>query len=198
MNQFLRATPWLLHYSRLLVALLLLMFSFMDLSPATVVALCLYATISDAACGIICRRTSRRHKDLLQLDTKIDTIFWFCCLFYLCLHRPDFLKEHITGFFVLVFSELFLILFGLLRFRERIAFHTVLSRLWSLLMLWCFTELVYGRPAVLSFSIVFWCGVAAQLEVFAIVCLLRKNVIRIPGIIRAIRCRNGTSPAKAL
>lgn len=191
MKQLLRSLPWLLHYSRLLVAVLLLVFAFMDLSPAVIIAVCAYSTICDILCGIIARRESRQHKDLLQLDTKIDTIFWFSCLFYLCAHRHDFLKEHIAGFFILVFSELFIILFGLLRFRERISFHTVLSRLWSLLLLWCFTELVYGRPAVLSFSLVLWCGVVAQLEIVAIACIIRKNTIYVPGIIRAIRYRNG-------
>jgi hypothetical protein len=191
MKSFLRTIPWLLQYSRLLAAVLMLMFAFMDLSPATIMALCGYAIGSDILCGIAARRESRQHKDLLQLDTKIDTIFWFCCLFYLCVHRHDFLKEHIAGFFILVFSELFIILFGLLRFRERISFHTFLSRLWSLLLVWCFTELVYGRPAVLSFSLVFWCGLVVQLEIVAIACIIRKNTVPVPGIIRAIRYRKG-------
>lgn len=191
MKSLLRTIPWLLQYSRLLAAVLMLMFAFMDLSPATIMALCGYAIGSDILCGIAARRESRQHKDLLQLDTKIDTIFWFCCLFYLCVHRHDFLKEHIAGFFILVFSELFIILFGLLRFRERISFHTFLSRPWSLLLVWCFTELVYGRPAVLSFSLMFWCGLVVQLEIVAIACIIRKNTIPVPGIIRAIRYRKG-------
>lgn len=191
MKSLLRTIPWLLQYSRLLAAVLMLMFAFMDLSPATIMALCGYAIGSDILCGIAARRESRQHKDLLQLDTKIDTIFWFCCLFYLCVHRHDFLKEHIAGFFILVFSELFIILFGLLRFRERISFHTFLSRLWSLLLVWCFTELVYGRPAVLSFSLVFWCGLVVQLEIVAIACIIRKNTVPVPGIIRTIRYRKG-------
>jgi hypothetical protein len=187
MKQLLRTIPWLLQYSRLLVAVLLLMFSFMDLSPAAIVALCLYAMLSDVICGIMTRGESRRDKDLLQFDTKIDTIFWFSCLFYLCIYRHDFLKNHIAGFFVLVFSELFIILFGLLRFRERISYHTVLSRCWTVALLWCFIELVYGRSASLSFSVVLWCGVIVQLEILAIACILRQNVIHVPGIVRAIR-----------
>ncbi len=191
MKQLLRSIPWLLHYSRLLVSVLLLMFAFMDLSPAAIMALCGYSILCDILCGIATRRESRKYKDLLQLDTKIDTIFWFCCLFYLCVHRHDFLREHIAGFFILVFAELFIILFGLLRFRERISFHTLLSRLWSLLLFWCFAELVCGRPAVLSFSLMFWCGVVVQLEIIAIACIIRKNTIPVPGIIRAIRYRKG-------
>ncbi len=191
MKSLLRSIPWLLQYSRLLAAVLMLMFAFMDLPRAAVMALCGYAIGCDILCGIVARRESRQHKDLLQLDTKIDTIFWFCCLFYLCVHRHDFLREHVAGFFILVFSELFIILFGLLRFRERLSFHTVLSRLWSLLLVWCFTELVYGRPAVLSFSLVFWCGLVVQLEIVAIACIIRKNTISVPGIIRAIRYRKG-------
>lgn len=187
MKQLLRIIPWLLQYSRLLVAVLLLMFAFMDLSPAAIIALCLYAMVSDVICGIMARRESRRDKDLLQFDTKIDTIFWFSCLFYLCLHRHDFLKEHIAGFFVLVFSEIFIILFGLLRFRERISYHTVLSRCWTVLLLWCFIELVHGKPAALSFSLVLWCGVIVQVEIIAIACILKENVIHVPGIVRAIR-----------
>ena len=169
----------------------MLMLAFMDLSPLAVMALCLYALLSDVVCGIIARTESRSHKALLQLDTKIDTIFWFSCLFYLCIHRPDFLKEHVAGLFALVFSELLVILFGLLRFRERISYHTVLSRCWTVLLFWCFTELVYGKAATLSFSLVLWCGVLVQLEVLAIACILRKNVIHVSSLIRALRYRKG-------
>lgn len=168
---------------------MLLLFAFMDLSPLLIIALCGYATLCDILCGIAIRRESRSYKGVLQLDTKIDTIFWFSCLFYLCVHRHDFLREQIAGFFILVFSELFIILFGLLRFRERISFHTHLSRLWSLLLCWCFAELVCGRQGVLSFSLVFWCGLVAQLEIVAIACIIRKNTMPVPGIIRAIRYR---------
>lgn len=189
MKPFLHTIPWLLQYSRLLVAVLLLLFAFMQLSSAVIIAVCLYAVIADIICNIAAHRDSRRNKDLLQLDTRIDTVFWFSCLFYLCIHRPDFLKQHIAGFFILVSSELLIILFGLLRFRERISFHTVLSRLWSMLLLWCFTELVSGRSADLSFSLLLWSGVVVQLEILAMACILKKNIIHIPGIIRAIRYR---------
>lgn len=191
MKSLLHSIPWCLHYSRLLVSVLLLMFAFTDLPPAVIIAFCGYAILCDILCGIVTWPENRKHKALLQLDTKIDTIFWFCCLFYLCVHRPDFLGKHIAGVFILVCSELFIILLGLLRFRERISFHTILSRLWLLLLFWCFTELVSGRPAGLSFSLVFWFGLAAQLEIVAIACIIRKNTIPVPGIIRAIRYRKG-------
>lgn len=189
MKPFLHTIPWLLQYSRLLVALLLLLFAFMQLSSAVIIAVCLYAVLADIICNIAAHCDSRRNKDLLQLDTRIDTVFWFSCLFYLCIHRPDFLTQHIVGFFILVSSELLIILFGLLRFRERISFHTVLSRLWSMMLLWCFTELVSGRSADLSFSLVLWSGVVVQLEILVMACILKKNIIHIPGIIRAIRYR---------
>ena len=111
--------PHALLYSRLVVAILIISFSFMRISPAIIVALSIYAILSDVFDGMLARHLKISTIEMRQLDTKIDTVFWFSCLFYLCINQTPFLKAHIVELFVLVFSELFIIVFGKFKFNER-------------------------------------------------------------------------------
>lgn len=117
--------PWLLVYLKLLVAVLLLVLAFSECQPLYIILLCLVALAGDAAGKMFAKRLQLNRKALSQMITRVDTVFWFSCLFYLCINRHDFLKLHITALFILVSSELFIILFGLLVFRERLSHHTL-------------------------------------------------------------------------
>jgi hypothetical protein len=191
MKTLLYKTPWILLYSRLLAAMLMLVISFLDLPRGLVIALCMYAIASDLCGGFLIRRLKIPDTELWQMGTKTNTVFWFNCLFYLCVNQHGFLKTHTAQLFILVFLEVFIILFGLLKFRERLSFHTLLSKLWTLLLLWFFIEAVSGHTAFISFTIAFWYGIIAQLEILAIAVVLKSNETDMPGIICAIKFRKG-------
>lgn len=193
MKRFFPRLHWLLLYSRLMAAIALLALAFVEQQRNVVIALCVSNTLAGLYGSIIAKGAGRQCRELRQMHVKTDTIFWFSCLFYLCIRRHDFLQAHLVAVFVLVFSELVIILFGLLKFRERIAFHTVLSCCWAFLLLWCFISLVCGDPASLSFRLAFWWGVAVQLEVLAIACILKRNAVGVPWIVKAIRQRKSLS-----
>lgn len=191
MKTILYKIPFVLLYSRLVIAVLLIVFSFADISPLVIISLCVYAVLSDVFDGMIARRLKISTVEMRQMDTKIDTVFWFSCLFYLCVNQQSFIKLHILKLFILVFSELFIILFGLVKFRERISFHTILSKFWALLLLWFFIDLLLDNTAPFSFKIAFWYGLLVQAEILAIAIVLRSNEPDIPGILQAINCRKG-------
>ncbi|MES2133968.1 MAG: CDP-alcohol phosphatidyltransferase family protein [Bacteroidota bacterium] len=191
MKTILYKIPFALLYSRLLVAVLLIVFSFTNTSSLVIIGLCVYAIISDVLDGMIARRLKISTVEMRQMDTKIDTVFWFSCLFYLSVNQHAFIKSHILELFMLVFSELFIILFGLVKFRERISFHTLLSKFWALVLLWFFIDLLLGNTAYISFKIAFWYGLLVQAEILAIALILKSNQPDIPGILQAINCRKG-------
>jgi phosphatidylglycerophosphate synthase len=160
------------------------------------VALAVYAIVSDVLDGMLARKLNISTQEMRRLDTKIDTVFWFSCLFYLCINRPLFLKAHIIELFVLVFSELFIIVLGTLKFRERISYHTILSKFWALCLLWFFIDLTLHTSVHFSFSLSFWYGLIVQSEIIIITLTLKKNQTDIPFLWQAIRVRKGLSCKK--
>lgn len=191
MKTILYKIPFALLYSRLVVAVVLIVCSFTNTSPLVIISLCVYAVLSDVFDGIIARRLKISTVEMRQMDTKIDTVFWFSCLFYLCVNHQLFIKSHILELFILVFSELFIILLGLVKFRERISFHTILSKFWALMLLWFFIDLLLDNTAPFSFKMAFWYGLLVQSEILAIAMILRSNEPDISGILQAINFRKG-------
>jgi phosphatidylglycerophosphate synthase len=183
--------PEALLYSRLVVSVLMVVLSFSKVPPLIIVALSVYAIVSDVLDGIIARKLKVSTEDMRRLDTKIDTVFWFSCLFYLCTNRPLFLKTHLLKLFILVFSEMFIIVLGAIRFQERISYHTILSKCWALCLLWFFIDLTLHPSVHISFAFSFWYGLIVQSEIILITIILRQNHTDIPFIGQALRLRKG-------
>lgn len=191
MKTILYKIPHALLYSRLVVAILIIVFSFTSISPMVIVGLSIYAILSDVFDGIIARRLNVSNSEMRKLDTKIDTVFWFSCLFYICITKSCFLKAHLFQIFILVFSELIIIVFGFLKFQERISYHTIFSKFWALLLLWFFIELLLNNSVGYSFTISFWYGIFVQLEILLIAIILKDNQTDVPFITSAMKLRNG-------
>jgi phosphatidylglycerophosphate synthase len=65
-------------------------------SSSLIVALSIYAILSDVFDGIIARHLKISTIEMRQLDTKIDTVFWFSCLFYICITHSSIFKITFT------------------------------------------------------------------------------------------------------
>jgi CDP-diacylglycerol--glycerol-3-phosphate 3-phosphatidyltransferase len=190
-TKILNKIPHALLYSRLVVAILVVIFSFLEISPVVIVALSIYAILSDVFDGIIARHLKISTIEMRQLDTKIDTVFWFSCLFYICINHPLFLKAHLLQIGILVFSEFLIIGLGFLKFRERISYHTILSKFWAILLLCFFIDLVLSSTCNISFAIAFCYGMAVQIEIVLIIIILKDPQTDVPGLIPAIKLRKG-------
>lgn len=190
-TKILNKIPHALLYSRLVVAILVVIFSFLQVSTVVIVALSIYAILSDVFDGIIARHLKISTQDMRRMDTKIDTVFWFSCLFYICINHHAFLKSHLLQIGVLVFSEFFIIGFGFIKFQERISYHTILSKFWAILLLWFFVDLVLNNTCYISFNISFWYGMVVQIEILLIAIILKNPQTDVPGLIPAIKLRKG-------
>jgi CDP-diacylglycerol--glycerol-3-phosphate 3-phosphatidyltransferase len=190
-TKILHKIPYILLYSRLVVAILIIVFSFTAISPVVIVALSIYAILSDVFDGIIARQLKISTVEMRELDTKIDTVFWFSCLFYICMIHPLFLKSHLLQIGVLVFSELFIITFGFLKFQQRISYHTIFSKFWALLLLWFFLDLVIDNSCGVSFNIAFWYGIVVQTEILLIAIILNKSQTDVHSLAQAVKFKKG-------
>jgi CDP-diacylglycerol--glycerol-3-phosphate 3-phosphatidyltransferase len=192
-KHILNKIPHILLYSRLMVAILIIVFSFIKIAPVIIVSLSIYAIVSDVLDGIIARHLKISTSELRQLDTKIDTVFWFSCLFYLCIHQSHFVKTHSVQLFILVLFEILIIMLGKIKFQQRISYHTILSKFWALCLLWFFIDIILDNKCYVSFLISFWYGVLVQLEIVAIAIILKTNQTDVPSILQAIKFRKGIS-----
>lgn len=196
-TKIINSIPYTLLYSRLIVSILIIVFSFIKIEPVAIIALSIYAIISDVLDGIIARYLKISSQEMRQMDTKIDTVFWFSCLFYISFNYPLFLKNHLLQIGILVFSELFVIAFGFLKFEQRISYHTIFSKFWALLLLWFFVDLILNKSAHYSFVISFWYGVFVQLEIILIATILKKSETDVPSVFHAIKLRKGIKITKS-
>lgn len=89
-SKILNSIPYALLYSRLIVSILIIVFSFIKIEPVVIISLSIYAIVSDVLDGIIARHLKISTKEMRQMDTKIDTVFWFSCLFYISINHPLF------------------------------------------------------------------------------------------------------------
>jgi CDP-diacylglycerol--glycerol-3-phosphate 3-phosphatidyltransferase len=196
-KQILNKIPHILLYSRLLVAILIIVFSFIKISPTIIVVLSIYAIVSDIFDGVIARHLKISTPEMRQLDTKIDTVFWFSCLFYLCINQSQFIKTHSVQIFILVLFEIFVMVLGKIKFQQRISYHTILSKFWALCLLWFFIDIILNDKCKVSFLISFWYGVFAQLEIIAIAIILKTNQTDVLSVLHAIKFRKGISISKS-
>jgi len=190
-TKILHKIPHALLYSRLIVAIFISIFSFTAISPIIIVVLSIYAILSDVFDGMIARQLKISSTDMRQLDTKIDTVFWFSCLLYICMNHSLFLKSHLLQIGILVFSELFIIIFGFIKFQERISYHTIFSKFWALVLLWFFIDLILNKTCHYSFVISFWYGIFVQLEILIIAIILKNPQTDVPGFFKALKLRKG-------
>ena len=192
-TKLLHKIPEALLYSRLLVSVLVIVLSFSKVPSYIIVALSIYAIVSDVLDGIIARKLNISTEEMRRLDTKIDTVFWFSCLFYVCINRPLFLKTHLLQLFILVFSELLIIALGAIKFQERVSYHTILSKCWALCLLWFFIDLTLHPSAPVSFAFSFWYGLLVQSEIVLIIIIFKQNHTDVPFVWQALRLRKGLS-----
>lgn len=192
-TKLLYAIPYTLLYSRLVVAVLILILSFITVQPCIIVGLCVYAILSDIFDGIIARRLSISTAALRVMDSKIDTVFWFSCLFYLCIKRPQIFQHYILELLILVLSEILIIVSGFIRYQARVSFHTLLSKIWALCLMVFFIDAILSQSAALTFKVSFYYGLAVQTEILAILFLLKEHHTDVPSVLHAIKLRQGKS-----
>ncbi len=195
-DRIINSIPYTLLYSRLIVSILIIVFSFIKINPVVIISLSIYAIVSDVLDGIIARYLKISTQEMRQMDTKIDTVFWFSCSFYISINHRFFLTHHLLQIGILVFSEFFIIIFGFLKFQERISYHTIISKFWALILLWFFIDLILSKYAESSFCISFWYGIFVQLEIILIATILKKSETDVPSVFHALKLKKGIKFSK--
>jgi phosphatidylglycerophosphate synthase len=183
---FLKQIPMLLIYSRLLMAIYyILAVIYKPFRHDYLICLVLvYAILSDIFDGIIARKLKCDTNELRQMDSRVDLIFWLSLLYLLVVVRFDFMRTHVVEFAVLVFSELFVQLYGYLKFKSPLALHTYSAKAWAVLLTITVLQLILVKQATLLFYITFLWGLLTQLEVCYIIYKLRTYTVDVKSVFK--------------
>lgn len=185
--------PILLIYSRLVFAWIILALGIakFECSSVIIAVLLVIGLLTDVFDGIIARQLKISTSHLRQLDTKIDRLFWLSALFALAMLHPSFFIQHIIGIAVLGTLEFIAWAIGKLKFKGSISFHSILSKFWAISILITFLDALTDGKANLSFTITFWYGLIAQLDIVLIAFILPELQCDIPSSWHAMQIRKG-------
>jgi CDP-diacylglycerol--glycerol-3-phosphate 3-phosphatidyltransferase len=193
MKAFTYKIPQLLIYSRLLMAWLIFVITLVRPGQAStaIIVLLIAGLLTDVFDGIIARRLNISNAFLRKLDTKIDRVFWLSALFAMIMLHPLFFLQHALQIAVLLVLELSAWIIGRIKFRSGISFHSILSKFWATSLLVMMVDLLPDGAASLSFAVVFWYGLIAQIDVILIAFLLPEFQCDIPSSWHALQIRKG-------
>lgn len=176
MTSFLKNGPYLLIYSRLLMAVFYIFTALCKplQDPFIISIVLISAVLTDIFDGVLARRFKVDTVHIRQLDSKVDTIFWLALFYVLIVMRHAFVKEYAVELFILILSEVALQLFGYFKFNSSLALHTYSAKVWALMIMATVLQLLLGNTPVVLFKITFIWGLISQLEVALIVFKLKQ------------------------
>ncbi|MGZ6540315.1 MAG: CDP-alcohol phosphatidyltransferase family protein [Bacteroidia bacterium] len=184
--------PYILLYSRLVMAFInvLLVFILPENAGRIIACLIVLALLTDIFDGISARLLNVSTEKLRRLDSKIDQVFWCSVLFSLFILRTDFFIDHFAGISILVASECACMLYSWIRFRKFPALHAYLAKAWAILITATSVQVLLCPHNSILFKVTFVWGLISQLETIAILAVLPHWHNDVPGIIHALKIRH--------
>lgn len=185
----------MLIYSRLAFAWIMITISLIGFDNAELYVgiLLVCGLLTDIFDGIIARYMNLSSAHLRQLDTKIDRLFWLSGMFSVMILFPSFFINHLLEISILLFLEFLAWLIGIMKFKNAISFHSLLSKFWAISILVTILDVLIDGHSGLSFQITFWYGILAQADIIVIAFILPEFQCDIPSSWHALRVRKGKS-----
>jgi phosphatidylglycerophosphate synthase len=184
-KDFLKRIPYLLTYCRLLMAAYYVVVSlFTPLQDPLPVGIVLFAAIlTDILDGVLARKWKCDTVHMRQLDSKVDTAFWFALLYLLLVMYRPFITDHAPEIFILIGSEIILQVFAYFKFNRSLALHTYAAKGWTILLTLSVFQLLLGNDADSLFKIAFVWGLLTQSEVAVIVIKMKTFRVDVKSIL---------------
>lgn len=185
--------PSFLLYSRIPVALAILILAWQQPGgyDIIIVALLIYGVVSDFLDGFTARMWHLSTEHLRKADSNVDQFFWLVTAVAVYLITPQFYHTYKWHIILLVIMEAAAYLISYIRFRNVVATHAILSKLWVVTLLCTFIQIVLTGDSGWVFMVCFWVGLLSRLEIIAIMLVLKNWTNDVPGIYHAIQLRKG-------
>lgn len=147
--------------------------------------------ISDVFDGIIARKLNVSSEKLRRMDSQTDLVFWLCVSWCAWVLHPDIIKKNQIAIVIIFIMEILTYVFSFLKFRKETCTHAILSKMWGILLVLCFTAIIGFGTDTYIFKITFIVGIFAHIDVYLIILLLPKWMHDIPSCYHANQLRKG-------
>lgn len=185
--------PLILLYSRIPAALAMLLLAWWqpDGFRGYIVAILVYGVVSDFLDGFTARMWYISTESMRKADSNVDQLFWIAAMAATYLVAPEFYHTYLWYIITLAVLEALAYLISYIRFRNVVATHAILSKLWVVTMLATFIQVILTGQSGWIFMVCFWVGLVSRIEIIAIMLLLKEWVNDVPGIYQALQLRKG-------
>ena len=184
--------PFILIFSRIVIAFVILGITFIDFSlkEVTIAALVIIGLLTDVFDGIIARKLNVSSEKLRIWDSNVDQFFWLSVIasaFYL---NFSTVKPLAIPIGILLAMEGATYLISYIKFKKTIATHSILAKIWTLSLLTFLVELILYSTTN-TFYICFWLGVISRGEIIGIILTLKKWATDVPSLRSARKLNRG-------
>lgn len=193
-----RKIPFLLIYSRILIALLVVLL--VVLKPANhasiIAVIIIIGLLTDIFDGIIARKLNVSSEKLRIWDSNVDQFFWLAIIASIFYLRFSAIKPLFVTIGILVFLELLAYLISYIKFKRTVATHSLLAKFWTLTLLTFLVELLLYNTSK-TYLFCFWVGLVSRLEIIFIILKLNKWATDIPSIFVVNKINKGIPVKKS-
>ena len=188
-----RYLPKTLIYSRLVIGILILVFSSLHIDNYKSIAVVLFAVglLTDIFDGIIARHLKISTQHFRRLDSTIDQIFFVFVAVATFIECPQFFYDNKVKLLILLAAEALAYLICFLKFKKEVATHSISSKIWTLILFAALIQIMTTCNSTTLFQICFYVGLITRLEIIGIIFILRKWENDVPSLYHAILLRQG-------
>ena len=185
--------PFTLIYSRLAIGIAIIFLSYYQINnyPLIAIVLLVIGLLTDIFDGIIARRLNISSQRLRRMDSTVDQVFFISFGIATYLQCPAFFKMNAAKLVILISVEALTYVVCFLKFKKEIATHTIGAKIWTLLMVSVFIEVICRCQSSVLFSFFFWLGIVTRAEIIAIVLILKSWTNDVPTFYHSIKLRQG-------
>ncbi|HRH09881.1 MAG TPA: hypothetical protein PLU73_00125 [Bacteroidia bacterium] len=181
--------PYVLSYSRLALTLLILLMTIIEpmQNSITISVILVMALLTETFDSALAKRFKLYSVSLRQLDSKIDTFFWFSVLVLVMAVFPEFIKAHVVQIFTLITIEILVLFIGYNKFKKSLALHTYSAKVWAALLTITVLNLCGGNDGRIVFNMAFIWGILSQIEAISIILKLRSYRADVKSIFHLVK-----------
>ena len=169
-----KVLPWVLIGLRLLFAPVILVAALMGWRGSTLFAIAALAMLSDLFDGVIARKLRVDTERIRQVDSRVDTVFYFAAGAALLYRFPNVWRQYEFSILALAIVELGRMAFEWRKFGRAAAYHMWSAKAWGLAMLLGFGEVTLRGHAGVLFVVALGLGFVTNLEGLAASVLFRQ------------------------
>lgn len=185
--------PFLLIYSRILIAMAIGIITYLDIQNQAILIVILMSTglVTDIFDGIIARKLNVSSRKLRIWDSNVDQFFWLIVIGSIFYANFDFVKENLLWIGSIVALESLCYLLSFLKFKKTIATHSILAKTWTLSLLVFLIDLTLHSTSNVAFIVCITLGIISRVEILFIILKLNNWTTDVPSIFSVSKLNNG-------